>query len=83
MYFHAKLKKCFKLEAIMKKKSANQVLIPFIVIFLSAFLSLTFIPDTIKYKTLIVVAIVTLVAIISQSILKTVDKAREQKQVQK
>jgi hypothetical protein len=66
----------------MKRKSTNQVLIPFIVIFLAGFLSLTFIPDTVELKTLIVVAIVTFAAIISQSVLKTVDKVKEQNDTQ-
>ena len=62
----------------MNKKSSSQVFIPFIAVFLSAFLSLTYIPDTFKYKMIVVVAIVTFVAMVSQSIMKTVTKEKEQ-----
>ena len=62
----------------MNKKSNSQVFIPFIAVFISAFLSLTFIPDTFDYKMIVVVAIVTFVAFVTQSIMKTVTKKKEQ-----
>lgn len=62
----------------MNKKSSSQVIIPFIAVFISAYLSLTFIPDTLDSKMIVVVAIVTFVAIVTQSIMKTVTKKKEQ-----
>ena len=62
----------------MNKKSSSQVYIPFLAVFISAFLSLTFIPDTFDYKMIVVVAIVTFVALVTQSIMKTVTKYKEQ-----
>lgn len=62
----------------MNKKSSSQVYIPFLAVFISAFLGLTFIPDTLDSKMIIVVVIVTFVAIVTQSIMKTVTKKKEQ-----
>ena len=62
----------------MNKKSSSQVYIPFLSVVISAFLSLTFIPDTFDYKMIVVVAIVTFVALVTQSIMKTVTKYKEQ-----